>query len=290
MMIRENVTENGNIYGKWQIARDTWCITDRWKNFAYLLIGKEKALLIDSCSGEGNIRTVIESITEKPVMVLSTHGHFDHTGGNSCWPDAWMTKEAALHAKEPFDPTHEEWFQAKPYPDYQIHDIQDGQKIDLGQRIAKIISIPAHSEGSVAILDEKTRFLFTGDEIESGQVIWIVRNQSVSVKELARMHKTNMEKLLEYRSNYDYIWPAHNGVPLEPDSYIQDFIKLDELIMEDHQQTMEDTAGFGFPADNQAVPNPFQDYGKLYRAQYGAASVVYSESSAVYHNKEKRYI
>lgn len=284
-MIRENVTEQGNIYGKWQIAEDTWCITDGWQNFVYLLIGEEKALLIDSCSGEGNIRAVVEGITEKPVMVLSTHGHFDHTGGNSCWPEAWMTKEAAVHAKEPFGPIHEKWFRSKPYQDYKIHYIENGQTIDLGQRTVEIISIPAHSEGSVAVLDKNTRFLFTGDEIESGQVIWIVRNQSVSLKELAQMHKTNMEKLLEYRHDYDYIWPAHNGVPLYPDRYIQDFIELDKLIIEGRQQVTEDTAGFGFPADNQAIANPFQDYGKLCRAQYGVASVIYSESSVVYHNK-----
>ncbi len=284
-MIRENVTEQGNIYGKWQIAEDTWCITDGWHNFVYLLIGEEKALLIDSCSGEGNIRAVVEGITEKPVMVLSTHGHFDHTGGNSCWPEAWMTKEAAVHAKEPFGPTHEKWFCSKPYQDYKIHYIENGQRIDLGQKIVEIISIPAHSEGSVAVLDKNTRFLFTGDEIESGQVIWIVRNQSVSLKELAQMHKMNMEKLLEFRQDYDYIWPAHNGVPLYPDRYIQDFIELDKLIIEGRQQVMGDTAGFGFPADNQTTVNPFQDYGKLCRTQYGTASVIYSESSVVYHNK-----
>lgn len=284
-MIRENVTEQGNIYGKWQIAEDTWCITDGWHNFVYLLIGEEKALLIDSCSGEGNIRAVVEGITEKPVMVLNTHGHFDHTGGNSCWPEAWMTKEAAVHAKEPFGPMHEKWFRSKPYQDYKIHYIENGQRIDLGQKIVEIISIPAHSEGSVAVLDKNTRFLFTGDEIESGQVIWIVRNQSVSLKELAQMHKMNMEKLLEFRQDYDYIWPAHNGVPLYPDKYIQDFIELDKLIIEGRQQVMEDTAGFGFPADNQTTVNPFQDYGKLCRTQYGTASVIYSESSVVYHNK-----
>lgn len=285
MNIRENVTENGNLYGKWEIAENTWCITDGWHNFTYLLIGKEKAMLIDSCSGEGNIRAVVESITEKPVIVLNTHGHFDHTGGNSCWPEAWMTKEAALQAREPFSPEHAKWFYAKPYPDYRIHLIEDGQKIDLGQRTVEVITIPAHSEGSAAILDEETRFLFTGDEIESGQVIWIVRNRAIPLKELAQTHKANMEKLLGRRNEYDYIWPAHNGLPLFPDRYLHDFIKLDELIIEGNHQVMGDTAGFGFPADNQAVPNPFQDYGKLCRAQYGTANIIYSESEVIYHNQ-----
>lgn len=285
MNIRENVTENGNLYGKWEIAENTWCITDGWHNFTYLLIGTQKAMLIDSCSGEGNIRAVVESITEKPVIVLNTHGHFDHTGGNSCWPEAWMTREAALHAREPFSQEYAKWFSAKPYPDYKIHLIEDGQRIGLGQRTVEVITIPAHSEGSIAILDEETRFLFTGDEIESGQVIWIVRNRAIPLKELAQMHKANMEKLLGRRNEYDYIWPAHNGQPLFPDRYLHDFIKLDQMIIEGNRRVMEDTAGFGFPADNQAVPNPFQDYGKLCRVQYGTASIIYSESEVIYHNQ-----
>ena len=86
MMQNTNVNENGKIYGKWKIMPDTWCITDGWGNFIYLLIGKEKAMLIDTCSCEGNVREVVEEITEKEIMVVNTHGHFDHTGGNACWP------------------------------------------------------------------------------------------------------------------------------------------------------------------------------------------------------------
>ena len=285
MEIRTNVTENGNIYGKWQIAEDTWCITDHWQNFIYLLIGEEKAMLIDTCSGEGNLREAVESITEKEVMVVNTHGHFDHTGGNSCWADAWMTEEAAVHAKEPFGPMYREWFESKPYPDYQIHFLKDGDVIDLGNRKVEVIAIPAHSEGSIALLDKDTRFLFCGDEIDSGQVIWFVRNKAVSLKELAAQHKKNMEKLIARRADYDILFPAHNGLPLIPDRYLADFIALDEKVMEGTQEIHEDTAGFGFPADTQAVPNPFMDYGKLVRVSFGAANIVYSEGMSVYHNE-----
>uniref|UniRef100_UPI004055FD05 hypothetical protein n=1 Tax=Acetatifactor sp. TaxID=1872090 RepID=UPI004055FD05 len=54
-----NQDERGNLFGKWQIAKDTWCITNRWSNFMYLLIGEEKALLIDTGTGEGNIRKLL---------------------------------------------------------------------------------------------------------------------------------------------------------------------------------------------------------------------------------------
>lgn len=288
MEIRTNVTEEGNVYGYWQIAPDTWCITDRWKNFIYLLIGEAKAMLIDSCCGEGNVRNVVEEITSKPVMVVNTHGHFDHTGGNSCWQQAWMTKEAALYAKEPFGPKYREWFSEKPYPDYTVGFLRDGDQIELGERMIEIISIPTHSEGSVALLDSRTRFLFCGDEVESGQVIWFVRNSAIPLEEMAFIHKQNMEKLLERRIEYDLIWPAHNGAPLFPDQYLRDFIALDEEIMAGKQNIQKDTAGFGFPADTQAVPNLFMQYGELIRTNHGLASIVYAKSNSVYHNEERK--
>ncbi len=269
----------GNLFGKWQIAPNTWCITNRWANFIYLLVGEEKAMLIDTGSGEGDIRAFVETITDKPVMVVNTHGHFDHTGGNSCWSEAWMSKEAAECAKIPFSPMHEEWFRSKPYPDYQIHVLKDKDIIDLGNRQIEVIAIGAHSEGSIALLDRTGRALFTGDELESGQVLWFVRDHALPPKEVAALHKRNMEKLLMYRKEYDWLWPSHNGVPLMPDTYIQDFITLDEQVIAGTAQIAPNTGGFGFVTDTTKAGGSFSEYGKLVRATYKTASVIYSEEN-----------
>lgn len=49
--------------------------------FAYLIIGKEKALLIDTCCGVKGIREVVDSLTDLDYEVVLTHGHVDHCGG-----------------------------------------------------------------------------------------------------------------------------------------------------------------------------------------------------------------
>ncbi|MBQ9887392.1 MAG: MBL fold metallo-hydrolase [Lachnospiraceae bacterium] len=272
----QNQNEDGNHFGKWQIAKDTWCITNHWANFMYLLIGSQKAMLIDTGSADGNIREIVESITDKPVIVVNTHGHFDHTGGNSCWPDAWMSREAAMYAKEPFSPIHREWFEEKDYPDYEIHELSDGEIIELGDRQVKVLAIGAHSEGSLAFLDYNTRAMFTGDEIESGQVLWFVRDRNISAKEVAALHKKNMEKLKAYRDSYDYLWPSHNGAPLVPDTYINDFIALDDDFIAGRQVDAPNTGGFGFPTDTQKPGSPFEFAGKLKRAEHGCAAVIYT--------------
>jgi len=269
-MINQDVA--GNFFGKWEIAKDTWCISNKWSNFIYLLIGEKKALLIDTGTGEGNIRKVIETITDKPVMVVNTHGHFDHTGGNFWWPEAWMHKESVECARNAFKGRGKEWFEDKDYPEYKINTLEDGDVIDLGGRSVKVISIPAHNEGSIAFLDENTRGIFVGDELESGQVIFFVRNQKIPAKESAALHKKNMERLKAMRSEYDLIWPSHNGAPLLPDRYLDDFITLDQQIIDGVAVVSENTSGYGMPAN---AAEAFGYDGKLVRVTYGQASVVY---------------
>lgn len=268
-----NQDESGNLFGKWQIAEDTWCITNRFRNFMYLLIGEEKALLIDTGTGEGNIRKFVETITDKPIMVVNTHGHYDHTGGNFWWPEAWMKQESVDCARTAFDSYGPEWKADKDFPDYAINLLEDGQLINLGGREVEVLAIGAHNEGSLAFLDRKTKAIFVGDEMESGQVLLFVRNKNISLAEVAALHKANMEKIKSLRSEYDLIWPAHNGAPLVPDRYLEDFIALDEELIAGTAKVAENTGGLGFPTD--CSEGFFAQFGELERAVHGLASIVY---------------
>ena len=89
-MANPNINERGYIYGKWTAFPDTWVINYHGSLYCYLLIGEEKAMLIDPAYGDGDLRAFVETITDKPVMVCNTHGHFDHTGGNAFRREAWM--------------------------------------------------------------------------------------------------------------------------------------------------------------------------------------------------------
>lgn len=142
----------------------------------YLVLGAEQALLIDSGFGLDSLKKVVDGLTCLPVILVNTHGHPDHGGGNAEFgrpllhPDdneLYRRKcslesrlEEALHwgledAAERLQPTPPE-----PLP------LADGHVFDLGGRRLRVIHTPGHSRGSVCILDERTCTLFSGDNVQ----------------------------------------------------------------------------------------------------------------------------
>ena len=49
----------------------------------FLILGEDKALLWDTGMGIGRLRSLTEKITDLPIVVLNSHDHFDHIGGNA---------------------------------------------------------------------------------------------------------------------------------------------------------------------------------------------------------------
>jgi len=56
----------------------------------YLVIGDERAALIDTGNGLSDLPTGIEEITDLPVIVINTHGHYDHIHGNYFFDTSYM--------------------------------------------------------------------------------------------------------------------------------------------------------------------------------------------------------
>lgn len=271
MYRNENIGERGLIYGKWMTSPGTYTIS--YGNvYCYLLIGEEKALLFDTAYGDGNLRKFVEEITDKPLLVVNSHGHYDHSGGNTWWPEVYAGPSAELTIKQAFSPDMQERDKSRPFPDYKVNTVKTGYVFDLGGRDVEVIEIPAHHESSIALIDHKSRSLFTGDEMEAGQVLLFVRRENKPYKETVAAHRDNMLKLKALGDKFDTIYPAHNG-PQLCKAYIDDFIELDTEIIEDRATIMPDTAGFGFPPETKG--GAFGAAGELERAQYGGASLVY---------------
>lgn len=181
-----------------QINPNTWRIEDSGVRF-FLLSGSEKALLIDSGMNVQDAKKIAESLTELPVSLLNTHSDRDHIGSNSQFDSFYMHPAEEAHYRESGG-------------NGNLIPVKGGDIIDLGSRKLKIIDIPGHTPGSIAVLDIDSHVLISGDPIQENGRIFMFgphRNMSDYIKSL--------EKLEEFRDEFDEIWPSHADIPVSPD-------------------------------------------------------------------------
>jgi hydroxyacylglutathione hydrolase len=216
-------------YMAWKLDDATWCINymNGTANI-YLLEGEEKALLLDTGWGAGNLRAFVEGLTDKEIVVANTHFHPDHSAGNGEFEKVFLSKGAEIDAPSvgqgPFD------LNKLPYPNYEKVYIGEGDKIELGGRTIEVLEVlPAHCNSSLFFLDRGHRMFFTGDELEAAQVNLFDNSNNpdapYDVKERLDNFYKNNKRIQKLSGEFDYLLPNHNGVVIAK-SYVQEFIEL----------------------------------------------------------------
>lgn len=233
------------LYPMVQFKKDTWEIDEFDCASIYLLIGTEKAMLIDCGMGIGDLRGAVEMITDKPLIVVISHGHIDHTANARQFDEVWIhpkdqnrpipqslerrrydTERIAKRQKNCIGGAYS-MFKLYPYdinvdlrepgPEEKmpvIHDLYDGQQFDLGGgRIVTAYECPGHSEGEMIFLDEQTRSLFAGDALNF--------NLGVSACPVETTLRY-LERMRDLGDRYDGIYNGHHdfrplGAPLDDD-------------------------------------------------------------------------
>lgn len=124
---------------------------------AYLVVGKDQAMLFDLAVNEPGLRAYAQELAGKPIQLVLSHGHPDHTYSLNEFSDVWMhladenlVREGMLGMPPVF-----------PCP--AIHALQDGDTIDLGDRILDVFHLPGHTPGSLLLLDRQSKVLLSGD-------------------------------------------------------------------------------------------------------------------------------
>ncbi|MBE6899259.1 MAG: MBL fold metallo-hydrolase [Ruminococcaceae bacterium] len=170
-----------------QIDENTFAISEpkHWEETnCYLLIGTKKALLIDTGLGVGDISSEIGKITDKPVIAVPSHVHWDHIGGLRYYPEFYVHELEKDWIDGNF-PLSNEFVYKMLVKDNDLTDVikvddyavfrgkpsgvlKDGDIIDLGGRKIKVLHTPGHSPGHLCFFEEETGYLFTGDLIYKG--------------------------------------------------------------------------------------------------------------------------
>lgn len=255
------------------VAEGVWAIDEFGTDIIYLVTGEKSAAVIDTGVGFGNLKKVIETLTDLPYIVLNTHGHMDHLGGNHEFGKAYLSEKDFDMANT--EKLRSEWKRfvekAKKEPgfygnDYMIKDRQPGdfqmlplkehQIFDLGGRSLEVLFTPGHTPGSVVFLDRKNKLLFAGDSVVSTPIL-IFDTYSSTVKEFA-------EALRELdKEDFELIFPGHYLRPIGK-TILHDIITCAEKIV-----------------DGTATPEPIDfshmssEPAVIYR--YGKGSIAYNE-------------
>ena len=181
-----------------QINNDTWRIAEDGVRF-FLLVGKERALLIDSGMMVHNAREIAGSLTKLPLSLLNTHADMDHIGSNAQFETFYMHPAEEVNYR-------------RGGGTGTIIPIREGDTLDLGGRELEIIHLPGHTPGSIAVLDKSWRVLISGDPIQAHGNIFMFgehRNMRDYIASLARLE--------ERTSQFDEIWPSHADFPVKPE-------------------------------------------------------------------------
>lgn len=265
------------------VKPDTWIINCYDPNLAsphpHLLIGEKYALLIDPTWTQLALRKYIkEYVTDKPLLIACSHGHHDHTLTNGQFNDLpiYMSQYAWDEVRQSREnPSN---FEGYIMGDYTPIILKPGDTIDLGGRVVEVIPYEGcHSPGSLIFLDTKQGILFTGDELEAGQMLVSGRPGSTTSVEKLR------DNLLLIKNNYagkfDMLCPPHNGSPIHA-------LFLDYLI-ENCERIMNGIEGDMDVASTTFLLNPLEDRPadqvektrkdpKILRSEWMGSSIVYN--------------
>ena len=170
-----------NTYEYTKIRKNIWQIAEDAGVCCTLIKGSEMALLIDTGYGQRNLRVFVEKNITTPYMVINSHGHPDHIGGNHWFDCVYAFRE--------------EWDVIKHFEEkmqnYELKEIQTDTQISLGDRHIDIISLAGHTIGSIGFVVREEKLLIAGDAFNEG--LWLFNYGSLSMRHLYDTLKKTMD-------------------------------------------------------------------------------------------------
>lgn len=194
---------------------------------SYLISGHDRAVLIDTGTGIGDIRSVVERLTALPVSVVNSHAHWDHIGGN------WRFGQIAIHPEEARwlrDPSNTialqtsstaellrgplppglAWEDLNIPPSVASDFLHGGEVIDLGGVCLEVLHLPGHSPGLLALLDRPRGLLLSTDVVYPGPLYAYGEDTNLDD------YFATLTTLADLAPSLRLILPCHSGDTLSP--------------------------------------------------------------------------
>ena len=269
-----------------EIGYKTYAINEYGLDAMFLLVGSEKALLIDTGTGVFDLPALVRSITDKPLQVVLTHGHPDHAGGIGWFDEVYAHPddfemslnlsyeshrgyaEGMLKMNAAAPVTAEDTVRFEKLP--KMLPLLDGETIDLGDRRVMVFETPGHTPGGLSFLDVRERIMITGDACNGNTLLLSFGGEPHPKQTLTTLRAT-AEKLVSLEPLYDRNYNGHIGyggspycIP-QPYSVSRDMAGLCADLLAGKEQGEEQAFGIGGMSG-----------GKAYFARRGAAGIRYT--------------
>lgn len=251
-----------NLYGLFNQNNDG--AGDVWM---YILVGPEKAMVIDTACGLGNQRGLVEEILDgMPYIVVNTHLGPDHSFGNIQYDRVYCHEYEVENIKgrvRPgmFDYLFDEnggniWLQfdkedLPEYRDYELIGVPDGHIFNLGGGYdVELVWTAGHAAGHAMYLDKKNHYLFAGDDVCSdvigcggGPRPGMHYGQYANVQ----TYRDCLARLVRRVDEIEYIFPGHFMVNLEGRVLLDIFDTLNSIVANpgDYDYAVEHPGGGG---------------------------------------------
>jgi len=200
-----------------QLDDHTWVGSGNkmWHESLYLVEGKDKALLIDVGTDIKDLDKIVASITNKPLMVVATHVHPDHTGPSiNCFSEVYINPKDSASVP-------------RMMKDYKgsVKYLKDREIIQLGDRQIEVVYTPGHTPGSTTFIDKAAGYGFCGDSFGTGLLLLSVDFSTFIA---------TCEKITSIMESYKlkYLYPGHfNENNMETLSKIDDMCKVSKDVL-----------------------------------------------------------
>jgi len=214
-----------------EIAPGLWSLSEPGhleEVISYLVLGRDRAALIDTGMGIGDLPAAVSRLTRLPILVVNTHADYHHCGANHHY------REIAAHAAEAprigkgwsreevtdallphkiwgplppgFDP-----LQYAVLPSRVTRLLGEGDLVELGGRRLRVLHTPGRAAGSLCLHDENSGTLFTGDTLAPTTIpAW---GEGSDPDHLL----ASLERLGREAGTVSRVCPGHHLTPLGPD-------------------------------------------------------------------------
>ena len=207
----------------------------------HLIVGQERALLIDTAFGIGDLRGLVETLTDKPVDVVNTHFHGDHSAGNGQFETVFIHKYDIPYLEMSEKAENRLWPAPGTYREEDISPLrsakhiamEDGFVFRLGEgHEVEVIHMPGHAAGGCMLLDRKYNLLFSGDAVVFTPTLIIGRFPAPYYPEYLTVtaFRDALKKALPRCKNVKKLYTGHSVQGVSP-VYLTDMINCCEKII-----------------------------------------------------------